>query len=71
METIFKKAYDLGFAYERDYMGCAQCVIAALQDTLDIRNSARTQFSSQRRGLPGAWHRKPTDTAADIPAARC
>ena len=53
METIFKKAYDLGFAYERDYMVCAQCVIAALQDTLDIRNSATDAIFKSATGLAG------------------
>jgi len=27
-----QKAYDVGFAYEQDYGGCAQCVIAALYE---------------------------------------
>lgn len=34
------KAFELGFAYERDFRGCAQCVFAALQDALDLRNDA-------------------------------
>lgn len=29
-ETILKKAYDLGFEFERRYHGCAQCVIGAV-----------------------------------------
>ena len=29
-ETILKKAYDLGFEFERTYHGCAQCVIGAV-----------------------------------------
>jgi C_GCAxxG_C_C family probable redox protein len=33
-----EKAYKLGKEYEKTYMGCCQCVIAALQDALDIRN---------------------------------
>jgi C_GCAxxG_C_C family probable redox protein len=33
-----EKAYELGKEYEKAYMGCSQCVIAALQDALDIRN---------------------------------
>jgi C_GCAxxG_C_C family probable redox protein len=33
-----EKAYELGKEYERIYRGCSQCVIAALQDTFDIRN---------------------------------
>ncbi|MCF7927491.1 MAG: C-GCAxxG-C-C family protein [Spirochaetales bacterium] len=37
-EELIQKAYDLGFAYERDYRGCSQSTIAAVQDTLNIRN---------------------------------
>ena len=37
-KTIAEKAYELGKEYERTYRGCSQCVIAALQDALDIRN---------------------------------
>ena len=33
-----EKAYKLGKEYEKTYKGCSQCVIAALQDALDIRN---------------------------------
>ncbi|NWG03816.1 MAG: C_GCAxxG_C_C family protein [Syntrophaceae bacterium] len=33
-----EKAYRLGKEYERTYRGCSQCVMAALQDTLGIRN---------------------------------
>jgi C_GCAxxG_C_C family probable redox protein len=32
------KAYTLGKEYEKTYRGCGQCVIAALQDALRIRN---------------------------------
>jgi C_GCAxxG_C_C family probable redox protein len=31
------KAFQLGFDYEKTYRGCSQCTIAAIQDTLDIR----------------------------------
>lgn len=37
-ESLIKKAYDLGFDYEKKYRGCSQCTIAAVQDTLTIRN---------------------------------
>ena len=37
-ETAAEKAYELGKQYESTYMSCSQCVVAALQDTLDIRN---------------------------------
>lgn len=37
--TAAEKAYESGFAYERDYGGCAQCVIAALYEIYpDIRD---------------------------------
>jgi C_GCAxxG_C_C family probable redox protein len=37
-KTAAEKAYELGKEYEKKYMGCSQCVIAALQDALGIRN---------------------------------
>ena len=36
--SLVKKAYSLGFAYEKKYRGCSQCTLAAIQDTLGIRN---------------------------------
>lgn len=33
-----EKAYELGKEYEKTKMGCSQCVLAALQDALGIRN---------------------------------
>jgi C_GCAxxG_C_C family probable redox protein len=38
MTKLTEKAYQLGFEYERDYRGCSQCVFAALQDVLGLRN---------------------------------
>jgi len=35
---ILKKAYQFGFANERDFRSCAQCTVAAIQDTLEMRN---------------------------------
>jgi C_GCAxxG_C_C family probable redox protein len=35
---LAEKAYRLGKEYEKTYRGCSQCVIAALQDALEIRN---------------------------------
>ena len=35
---LLKKAYDLGFEYEKTYRGCSNCVVAAVQDTLDIQD---------------------------------
>jgi C_GCAxxG_C_C family probable redox protein len=37
-QVLLDKAYELGFEYEKVYRGCAQCVIAAIQDTLNIRD---------------------------------
>ena len=34
---LMEKAFRLGFEYEQTYRGCSQCTIAAVQDTLDIR----------------------------------
>ena len=39
-QKLLDKAYDLGFEYEKVYRGCSQCVIAAIQDTLDIRDDS-------------------------------
>ncbi|HEY82501.1 MAG TPA: C_GCAxxG_C_C family protein [Dehalococcoidia bacterium] len=40
MTEAAEKAYELGKHYEKTYRGCSQCVIAALQDTFDIRDDA-------------------------------
>ena len=37
-DELYGKIYELGFAYEKEFRGCAQCVIAALQDGLKVRN---------------------------------
>jgi C_GCAxxG_C_C family probable redox protein len=50
---LFKKIYDLGFAYERDYRGCAQCVIAALVDGLGIRNAETDAIFKSATALAG------------------
>jgi C_GCAxxG_C_C family probable redox protein len=39
-QELLDKAYHLGFEYERTYTGCSQCTIAAIQDTLDIRDDS-------------------------------
>jgi C_GCAxxG_C_C family probable redox protein len=39
-KNLCNKAYKLGYEYEQTYKGCAQCIVAAVQDTLDIRNDA-------------------------------
>jgi C_GCAxxG_C_C family probable redox protein len=37
---MLRKAYDLGCFYEREYKGCCQCVIAAVQDALGLEDDA-------------------------------
>jgi C_GCAxxG_C_C family probable redox protein len=37
---ILDKAYELGFEYEKKYRGCSQCAIAAVFDTLNIKEDA-------------------------------
>jgi len=37
MKHLLEIAYTLGFEYEKKYKGCAQCTIAAIQDSLNIR----------------------------------
>jgi C_GCAxxG_C_C family probable redox protein len=39
-EALLKQAYDLGFEYEKTYRGCSQSAIAAIQDTLNIRDDS-------------------------------
>ena len=39
-QELLDKAYELGFEYEKVYRGCSQCVIAAIQDTLNIRDDS-------------------------------
>jgi C_GCAxxG_C_C family probable redox protein len=49
----FQKIYDLGFGYEREYRGCAQSVIAALQDGLSIRNPDTDAIFKSATALSG------------------
>lgn len=35
-EEIIKKAYKLGYKYEKDHGGCARCTVAALQDAIEF-----------------------------------
>ncbi|MBW1666649.1 MAG: C_GCAxxG_C_C family protein [Deltaproteobacteria bacterium] len=39
-EELLEKAYKLGFEYEKIYKGCCQSTIAAVQDTLNIREDS-------------------------------
>lgn len=52
-EALYKTIYDLGFAFERDYRGCAQCVIAALQDGLKVRNRDTDTIFKSATALAG------------------
>lgn len=35
-KEVMKKAYDTGFAYERDLGNCPQSVLATMQDLFDV-----------------------------------
>jgi len=37
-EALIQKIYDLGFQYEQQHRGCAQCAIKAIQDGLGVVN---------------------------------
>ena len=37
-QELMEKAYRLGYEFEKTYRGCSQCIIAAVQDTLGIRD---------------------------------
>ena len=52
-KALQQKAYELGFAYERDYGGCGQCVFAALQDVLDLRNDVTDGIFKSATALAG------------------
>lgn len=38
-EEIMKKAYELGFEYERVYHGCSPCTVAPIQDLFELDES--------------------------------
>lgn len=52
-EARLERIQKLGFEFERDYRGCAQCVIAALQDGLGIRNAETDAIFKSATGLAG------------------
>jgi C_GCAxxG_C_C family probable redox protein len=37
---LMEKAYRLGFENEKIYRGCSQCIVAAVQDTIEIRDDS-------------------------------
>lgn len=49
-KKMIQRAFDLGFQYERDYRGCAQCAIAGMYDAMEIKNDAVYKAGS---GLAG------------------
>ncbi len=53
IESIAEKAYDLGFEFEKTYRGCAQCVFAALQDALGLRNPETDTLFKALTGFMG------------------
>ncbi len=52
-QELAKKAYSLGFQYEKQYSGCAQCVIAALQDVLQLRDERSDAVLKAATSLEG------------------
>ena len=52
-QELIDKAYQLGFDYERDYMGCAQCAFAALTDTFGKRNEETDAIFQSLTALAG------------------
>ena len=39
LDAVLRKAYDLGYRYDKKYGNCAQGVTAAIQEVLDMRNN--------------------------------
>jgi C_GCAxxG_C_C family probable redox protein len=62
-DDLLGKAFELGFSYEKKYRGCSQCSIAAIQDSLGLRNDYIFKAGSGlaagggllRAGLCGAY----------------
>jgi len=52
-QELAEKAYSAGFEYEKQYGGCAQCVIAALQDVLELRNEGSDAVFKAATSLEG------------------
>ena len=51
--AVLEKAYQMGFQYEKEYMGCSQCIVAAIQDLFDIRNDDVFRAASSLAGGVG------------------
>jgi len=58
-EEILKKAYEMGFQYERDYRGCAQCAIAGMCDAMGIKNDVVYKAGSVLSWMPWKWPTAP------------
>jgi len=56
-ENAIEKAYELGKEYEKTYRGCSQCVVAALQDTFNIRKD--DIFKAPTISTVPRWWAKP------------
>ena len=52
-QDLMERAYSLGFEYEKKYGGCAQCVLAALQDVLALRNAETDAIFKSATSLAG------------------
>ncbi len=52
-QELVDRAYQLGYEYERKYMGCAQCAFAALADTFGMRNAATDAIFQSMTALAG------------------
>lgn len=50
---LAEKAYFSGFEYEKQHHGCAQCVIAALQDVLELRDERSDAVFKAATSLEG------------------
>jgi C_GCAxxG_C_C family probable redox protein len=52
-EALIQKIYDLGFQYEQQHRGCAQCAIKAIQDGLGVVNAGVYKAGSGLAGGAG------------------
>ncbi len=50
-DEILQKAYDLGFHYERTYLGCAQCILGATQDLFGLPDHVFKAASALSAGM--------------------
>jgi len=50
-EELLEKAYQLGFHYEKTYHGCAQCILAVVQDLFGIEEAVFKAASALSAGM--------------------